>query len=100
MNAFCFVTDTASALVIVGYCAVAFVQAIRFQRATEAHSIIARGAILGMSIKVVGTCLKAIELQTWNQIGLFAVILVLRTILKRIFVLENKIAGGKEQVCS
>lgn len=56
----------------------------------EAHGIVARGAILGMSIKLVATTLKTVELQTWNQIGLFAAILVLRAILKKVFELEKK----------
>ncbi|MGO9571376.1 MAG: DUF1622 domain-containing protein [Desulfomonilaceae bacterium] len=100
LNVFCFVIDTASALVIVGYCTLAFITALRSGRTTEAHGIVARGAILGMSIKLVGTTLKTIELQTWNQIGLFAVIFLLRTILKKFFQLENKIAARKEQVSS
>jgi len=100
LNVFCFVIDTASALVILGYCTVAFIAAIRFGRTTEAHGIVARGAILGMSIKLVAATLKTIELQTWNQIGLFALILLLRTILKKVFQLENKIAARKEQASS
>jgi uncharacterized membrane protein len=96
LNVFCFVIDTTSALVILGYCAVAFVTAIRSRAAAEAHGIVARGAILGMSIKLVGATLKTIELQTWNQIGLFAAILLLRTVLKKVFQLENKIAARKE----
>jgi len=71
--------------------------ALRSGRATEAHGLVARGALLGMSIKLVGTCLKTIELQTWNQIGLFLVILALRTILKRVFEAEDKISARKVQ---
>ena len=97
LNAFCFAIDSASALVIIGYCTVAFITAIRSGRATEAHGLVARGALLGMSIKLVGTCLKTIELQTWNQIGLFLVIFALRMILKRVFQAEDKIGTLKEQ---
>jgi hypothetical protein len=53
-----------------------------------------------MSIKLVAATLKTIELQTWNQIGLFALIFLLRAILKRVFQLENKIAGTQEQARS
>ncbi|GEM_PF-825035 len=92
LHAFCLVIDVASAAVILGYCTVAFINAIRSGTATEAQGIVARGALLGMSIKLLGTALKTIEVQTWNQIGLFAVIFCLRIILKRIFQLEAKIA--------
>ena len=88
--------DAASALIILGYCAVAFVTAVRSARPTEAHGIVARGAILGMSVKLVGTCLKTIQLQTWNQIGLFVAIFALRMILKKVFQLENKFATREE----
>jgi len=90
------VLDAASALIIVGYCAKAFIKAVRSGRPTEAHGIVARGAILGMSVKLVGTCLKTIQLQTWNQIGLFAAIFALRFILKKVFILENKFAAREE----
>jgi uncharacterized membrane protein len=100
LSVFCFAIDTTSAFVIVGYCTVAFITALRSGRTTEAHGIVARGAILGMSIKLVGTALKTVELQTWNQIGLFAVIMLLRTILKKFFELENKIGARKEQAGS
>jgi hypothetical protein len=89
--------DSASALVILGYCTVAFITAVRSGRPTEAHGLVARGALLGMSIKLVGTCLKTIELLTWNQIGLFLVIFALRKLLKLIFEAENKIGTRQEQ---
>jgi hypothetical protein len=95
VNVFCFAIDSASALVIIGYCTVAFITAVRSGRPTEAHGLVARGALLGMSIKLVGTCLKTIELQTWRQIGLFLVIFALRMILKRIFQAEDKIGTLK-----
>jgi hypothetical protein len=91
LNSFCFSIDSASALIILGYCLTAFITAVRTGRATEAHGLVARGAILGMSVKLVGTCLKTMELQTWNQIGLFLAIFALRIVLKRVFALEDKI---------
>ncbi len=100
LNVFCLVIDATSALVILGYCVAAFITTVRSGMATEAHGIVARGAILGMSIKLVGTALQTVELQTWNQIGLFAVILLLRIILKKIFEMENKIVARKEPASS
>ena len=97
VNAFCLAIDSASALIILGYCAIAFITAVRSGSPAEAHGLVARGALLGMSIKLVGTCLKTIQLQTWNQIGLFLVIFALRFILKRIFLAEEKLSARQEQ---
>jgi hypothetical protein len=90
-GAFCFVIDVASALIITGYCSAAFFKALRFRTSAKAHALVAQGALLGMNIKLVTAALKTIELQTWNQIGLFAAILVLRTMLKRTFRRDNRI---------
>lgn len=97
LNGLCLAIDSVSALVILGYCTAAFVAAVRSGRPTAAHGLVARGALLGMSIKLVGTCLKTIQLQTWNQIGLFLVLFALRKLLKHIFEAENKIASREEQ---
>jgi hypothetical protein len=97
LNAFCLVIDAASALVILGYCVTAFIKAVRSRSAGEAHVLVAKGALLGMSIKLVGACLKTMELQTWNQIGLFLAIFALRAILKRVFQAEEKIGAPTAQ---
>jgi len=90
--------DSVSALVIVGYCAAAFLTAVRLRRPMEAGALVAKGALLGMSIKLVATCLKTIELQTWNQIAVFLAIFALRVILKRIFQAEDKLGPQTEPV--
>jgi hypothetical protein len=89
-----------SALVILGYCAVAFVTAVRSGLSAEARGIVARGAILGMNIKIVTACLKTVELQTWNQIGLFMAIFLLRTILKKSFEMESKMVVRRDDAGS
>ncbi len=96
VNAFCLAVDSISALVIVGYCAVAFVTGVYSRSPTRPHNLVARGALLGMSIKLVGACVKTIQIQTWNQIGLFLAILALRMILKRFFVMEDRIATEEQ----
>ncbi len=85
-----------SALVVFGYCAAAFLTVVRHGDRSRAHSLVAQGAVLGLSIKVVAALLKTLELQTWNQIGLFLVIFALKTLLKKIFVAENKVRGPEE----
>jgi hypothetical protein len=97
LNAFYLAIDSASALVIFGYCVTAFIKAVRSGSAGEAHVLVAKGALLGMGIKLVGACLKTMELQTWNQIGLFLAIFALRAILKRIFQAEEKIGSPTAQ---
>lgn len=97
LNAFYLAIDSASALVILGYCVTAFIMAVRSRSAGEAHALVAKGALLGMSMKLVGACLKTMELQTWNQIGLFLAIFALRAILKRIFQAEEKIGAPTAQ---
>jgi uncharacterized membrane protein len=90
-GSFCLLIDLVSALIIIGYCTVAFLNALRFRTSAEAHALVAKGALLGMNVKLLAAALKTIELQSWNQISLFAAILVLRTLLKRTFQRENRI---------
>jgi hypothetical protein len=96
VNAFCLAVDFVSAIVIVGYCVAAFVTGVYSRSPTQPHNLVARGALLGMSMKLVGACVKTIQLQTWNQIGLFLAILALRMILKRSFVMEKMFKNGTE----
>jgi uncharacterized membrane protein len=60
-----------------------------------ARMLVANGALLGMNIKLVGAFLKTVELQSWNQLGLFLTILVLRTVIKKVF-LSQKLLSTKE----
>ncbi len=55
------------------------------QNLKHAQFIVADGALLGLSFKLAGTLLKTIELHTWKQILIFSTILLLRTLLKRVF---------------
>lgn len=49
----------------------------------------ADGVIMGLGLLTAATLLKTIELRTWTQIGLFAVVLSLRIALKRLFAWER-----------
>lgn len=79
-------------LFIVGY-ALAGVWALLHgpveERLTSARLLVTEGALAGLSLKVAATLLKPLELQTWHQIGLFAVTFALRTVLKRLFTWEQ-----------
>ena len=51
--------------------------------------IVADGVVSALGYKTAATLLKTIELQTWTAIGLFAAILTLRTLVKRVLVWEE-----------
>ncbi len=97
LNAFILSIDIASAVVIVGYCATGFVMAIRSGSPDEAHVLVAKGAILGLSMKTLVAFLKVMELQTWNQILMFVLIFALRAVLKRVFELEKRFPPSEDQ---
>jgi len=81
------------ALVIVGYLVAALWRLARSRsRASirQARLLVAEGAIWGLNFKVAGSLLNTILIHTWQQIGIFAVILALRTLLKRVFAWEQR----------
>ncbi len=84
------VSDLIGGLLIVGYALAAVVALVRGRSLTQARLLVAEGAVFGLSFKVAGTLLKTVELHTWEQIGLLATVLVLRTILKQLFVWEKR----------
>lgn len=96
VKAFCIAVDMTGALVVFGYCAAALFAVIWHRNRTRAHSLVAQGALLGLSIKVIAALFKTLELQTWNQIGIFLVIFILKTLLKRIFVAESKVGDSAQ----
>ena len=51
---------------------------------------IAQGVLVALGFSLAGTLLKTIALQTWPQIRLFAFVFVLRQLLKRVFLWEEK----------
>lgn len=59
------------------------------QRLTAARLLIAEGVLTALNFKVAATLLKTLELHTWPQIGMFAAIFALRTLLKRFFIWER-----------
>jgi uncharacterized membrane protein len=50
---------------------------------TLAQRTAANGIILALDFKLAATILKTLLLTGWQQIGLFVVVLVIRTIVKR-----------------
>jgi hypothetical protein len=69
--------------VLIGIAAAsAFCSAVRHQSPERASVILGEGALLAMSIILAGTLLKVLLVFSWQEIGFFAVIIVLRLILK------------------
>lgn len=83
-----------AALVIVGYALHAWALLISTPGSGEvkiaaARIAVADGAILGLSLKLAATLLKALALHSWTAILAFTSILALRTVLKRSFAWER-----------
>ena len=86
--------EAAAALVIAAYCTAAFWSLVRCFDRRKAQSLVAEGALNALGFIVCGTLLKTLLLKSWPQIGIFACVLALRTLLKRIFVAEQTRSGG------
>jgi hypothetical protein len=56
----------------------------------------ADGVLAGLGLLTAATLLRTIELRTWSQIGLFAIILSLRIGLKRFFAWERSRIVARE----
>ena len=51
--------------------------------------VAADGVVAALGYKTAATLLKTIELQSWSAIGMFAAILTLRTLVKRVLLWEE-----------
>lgn len=84
------VINLIGAVLIVGYVLAAVVALVRGRSVADARLIVAEGAVFGLSFKLAGTLLKTLELHTWEQTLLLGTVLVLRTVLKRLFTWEKQ----------
>lgn len=55
----------------------------------QARLIVIAGSLSALGYKSAATLLKAIELGSWNGIGIFAAIFTLRTVIKQLLVWER-----------
>lgn len=85
--------EAGAALVIAAYCIAAFWSLLRRFDRRRAQSLVAEGALNALGFIVCGTLLKTLVLKSWPQIGMFACVFALRTLLKRIFVAEQSRSG-------
>ncbi len=86
--------EAAAALVIAAYCTAAFWSLMRRFDRRKAQALVAEGALNALGFIVCGTLLKTLVLKSWPQIGIFACVFALRTLLKRIFVAEQTRSGA------
>lgn len=80
--------ETAAGVVLVGYCAAGFVSVLVRRDVERARGLVAEGALTALGFIVCATLLKTLLLISWQQIGIFACVLSLRTVMKRIFAAE------------
>ena len=79
-----------SALVITGFVAVTLVFLSIGHGVIRARLLVAEGVIGGLGIMMAATLLRTIGLHTWHQILMFTLILLLRILLKKLFVWEKE----------
>ena len=80
----------ASAFVITGFVAVALVSLSLGCGVIRARLLVAEGVIGGLGVMTAATLLRTIGLRTWHQILMFTLILLLRILLKKLFVWEKQ----------
>lgn len=76
-------------LLLMRYVIAAVILLLRGGNIERVQYLIADGAIIALNFKLAGTLLKTIELKTWQQIAIFSIIFLLRTLLKRLFTWES-----------
>ncbi len=83
--------EVLAAIVIAFHALWALASMLQHFEADRPRLIIAEGVLTALGFSVAGTLLKALALETWQQIGMFAFVLGLRTLLKRVFAHERKL---------
>lgn len=78
-----------STAIIAGYVIAALVTLALTHSIPAARLLVAEGALYGLSFEVAATLLRTIALHTWQEIGIFAVILAIRTAIKLVFSWEQ-----------
>jgi hypothetical protein len=79
-----------AAIIITGFVALAIVSLSLGRGVLRARLLVAEGVIGGLGVMTAATLLRTIGLRTWRQILIFTLILVLRILLKKLFVWEKR----------
>ena len=81
--------EAAGSALLVGYVLAALFALARRRGLERCRLLLADGAVFSLGFKTTASLLKTLELNTWHQIGAFAAVLALRTVLKRAFAAEK-----------
>ena len=81
--------EAAGSALLVGYVLAALLALARQHGLERCRLLLADGAVFSLGFKTAASLLKTLELNTWHQIGAFAAVLTLRTVLKRAFAAEK-----------
>ena len=70
---------------------------VDFDSVFQVRQIMTDGVLAALSFSVAATLLKTIALENWEQIRTFAFVLVFRTLLKRVFQWEARVAAQRRR---
>jgi len=84
------IIELLAAIVVAAHVLHALWVILRHRDSDGARMIIARGVLAALGFSVAGTLLKTIALQSWPEIRTFAFVLLLRTLLKQVFLRESR----------
>lgn len=87
--------EAVGGLLIAAYCAAAFAILVLRRDRLRARQLVGEGGLNALSFMVCATLLKTLFLTSWYQIGIFASVLLLRTILKKVFAAEIQLSSAK-----
>ncbi len=82
--------EAAGSLLLLGFVLAATWAMLRGEGPERARLLVAEGAVLALGFKTGASLLRTLDLPTWSSIAAFAAILALRTLLKRVFVAEQR----------
>ncbi len=89
------IVNVIAAIIIGFHAAYALFEIARHYNTDRARVILADGVLAALAFSVVGTLLKALALQSWSDIGMFAFVLAFRTLLKQVFLHERSQVGAR-----
>lgn len=84
------VVELSTNLILFGYVAASLLALLHGSGVFRARLLVTDGLLLALNLKVVAALLRTVEITTWNQLGLFTAVLLLRTALKREVIWERR----------
>lgn len=81
--------EFAGGLWVVAYCLMALSSLIRTHDVQKARHWVSEGALTGLTFKLAGTLLVSLGAPSWEHLARLAVMIALRTLLKRFFTWEE-----------